>query len=179
MVTCPNVTDANEVDLFLETPHFSAPSVFGWLSLADYVGSSMVVCELDGEHPLLLNCLHNSITSWFLSLDHGNHVSLFCRSWVWIQGTRLWPSITLTELPETGTWWNTEKSSENKVNGSAGRSNQSFWLVLQTCCRNRRCWNQIFRFRVDKNSRTGFIWYLLSSEETSADFKNIVTRTHV
>lgn len=39
MVACPDVTDANEADLLLETPHFSAPSVFGWLSLADYVGS--------------------------------------------------------------------------------------------------------------------------------------------
>lgn len=165
MVACRDVTDANEADLLLETPHFSAPSVFGWLSLADYVGS------------VLTNYLPKSIKSWFLSLDRGNHVSLFCRWWVWIQGTRPWPSIILTELPESGTWWNTEKRLENKVNVSAGHSNQSFWLLLQTCCCNRRCRNQIFRFSVDKNSRTGFIWYLLSSEQTSADFKNIVTRT--
>lgn len=131
-------------------------------------------------HGPVSRCLHKSIKSWFLSLDNGNHVNLFCR-WVWIQGTCLWPSIILTELPETGTWWNTEKRLENQVSGSAVRSNRSFWLVLQTCCRNscRRCRNQIFRFSVDKNSRTGFIGYLLSSEQTSADFKNNVTRTHV
>lgn len=59
-------------------------SVFGWLNLADYVGS------------VFTNCLHKSIMSCFLSLDHGNHVNLFCMCWVWLQETCLWPSTVLS-----------------------------------------------------------------------------------
>lgn len=100
VIVRPDVTDANKADLFLKAPNFSPPSVFGWLSLADYV-----VCELDREHPLLLNCSNNSKKSWFLFFDHGNQVNMFCRWRVCIQGT----FIILTELPETGTWWTLKK----------------------------------------------------------------------
>ncbi len=80
-------------------------------------------------------------------------------------------------------------------------SKESLWLELQKawdnisvdvlrkytdnaremcCCNCCKRWTyQIFMLKVDKNSTTHFIWYLLCSEQASACFLNIMKWNHV
>ncbi len=78
-----------------------------------------------------------------------------------------------------GTWADSTSNGGNSCGdrGGEGKLFNSYLAKIFNCC--KRWTYQILKLKVDKNSMTHFIRYLLCSEQPSACFMNIMKLNHV